>query len=139
MKKGFSILLVVLMLAAMFHFTVATHYCSGKVAASTVSLSGKLATCGMECMEKNYPSTETHLFTHCCDDIVNFCGIDSNYTPSFSFVPESYQYNFQVFSIPTGSPVYSIAVLKSLYINVSPPRALMSTNVDLSDICIFRI
>jgi hypothetical protein len=139
MKKAFSIFLSLLMVVAMFHFTVATHYCGGTVAASTVSLSGKLATCGMECPEKGLPLSGTNFTKHCCDDIVTFCGIDSNYTPSFSFVSESYQYNFQVFSISTGSPVYSIAVLKSLYINVSPPGALMSTNVDLSDICIFRI
>ena len=139
MKKVFSILLSLLMLAAMLHLTVATHYCGGKVAASTVSLSGKLATCGMECSEKGLPLQGTNFTKNCCDDIVTFCGIDSNYNPSFSFVPESYQFNFQVFSIPAGSPVYSIAVLKSLYTNVSPPGALMSTNVDLSDICIFRI
>ena len=139
MKNGISILLVVLMLAAMLHLSVATHYCSGKVAASTISLSGKLATCGMECSEEGLPLSGTNFTKHCCDDIVTFCGIDSNYTPSFSFLPESYQNNFQVFSKPTGSPGFSIAVLKSLYTNVSPPEALMSTSVDLSDICIFRI
>jgi hypothetical protein len=138
-KKVFSISLSLLMLAAMFHFTVATHYCSGKVAASTVSLSGKLATCGMECSEKGLPLTGTNFTKHCCDDIVTFCGIDSNYTPSFSFVSESYQYNFQVFNIPTGFPYYSLGVLQSLYKTDSPPSAFMSTSVDLSDICIFRI
>jgi len=138
-KKGFSISLSLLMLVAMLHLSVATHYCGGKVTASTVSLSGKLATCDMECSEKGLPLSGTNFTKHCCNDIVTFCGIGNNYTPSFSFVPESYQYNFQVFSIPTGSPIYSIAVLKSLYTNVSPPGTLMSTNVDLSDICIFRI
>jgi hypothetical protein len=138
-KKVFSIFLSLLILAAMLHLTVATHYCDGNVAVSTVSLTGKLATCGMECSEKGLPLSGTNFTKHCCDDIVTFCGIDSNYTPSFSFLPESYQYNFQVFSIPTGSPVYYIAVLKSLYTNVSPPEALRSTSVDLSDICIFRI
>ena len=124
----------------MLHLSVATHYCGGNVAALKVSLTGKLASCGMmECSEKGLPLPGTNFTKHCCDDIVTFCGIGSNYTPSFSFLPESYQYNFQVFSIPTGSPAYSIAVLKSLYINVSPPEALMSTSVDLSDICIFRI
>jgi hypothetical protein len=139
MKKGTSILLAVLMLAAMFHFSIATHYCSGKVAASTVSVSGKLATCGMECSEQGLPPSGTNFTKHCCNDIVTFCGIDNNYTPSFSFVPEYYKYNFQHFSIPTGSPLYSMAVLKSLDANVSPPEFLRSNNVDLSDICIFRI
>ena len=139
MKKGISISLVFLMLTTMLPLSVAIHFCGGKEAASTVSLSGKLATCGMECSEKELLLPGTNFTKHCCDDIVTFCGIDSNYTPSFSFLPESYQNNFQVFSKPTGSPGFSIAVLKSLYTNVSPPEALMSTSVDLSDICIFRI
>lgn len=138
-KKVFSISLVILMLTAMLHLTVATHYCGGKVAASRVSFSGKLATCGMECSEKDYPLQMPYLDNHCCDDVITFYIIDSNYSPSFSLVPESYQYNFQVFSIQAGYPVYSIAVLRSLYTNVSPPEALMSTNVDLSNICVFRI
>jgi len=131
--------LALLMLTAMLHLTVATHYCGGKVAASTVSLSGKLVTCGMECSEKGLPLPGTNFTKHCCDDILTFCGIDSNYIPSFSSVPESYQYNFQIFNIPKGSPVSSIAVLKSLYTNVSPPEALMSTSVDISYICSFLI
>ncbi len=139
-KKVFSISFALLMLLAMLHLTVATHYCGGNVVALKVSLKGSLATCGMKkCMENDYPTRESHIFTHCCDDVVTFYSTDSNYTPSFSFVPETYQYNFQVFSISAGSPVYSIAVLKSLYTDVSPPEALMSTSVDLSDICIFRI
>ena len=139
-KKVFSIAFALLMLLAMLHLTMSTHYCGGNVVALRVSLNGNLASCGMEkCMEKDYPTRESHIFTHCCDDVVIFYSTDSNYNSSFAFVPESYQYNFQVFSIPTGFPVYTIAVLKSLYANVSPPEALMSTCVDLSDICIFRI
>src|SRR5450759_4132645 len=107
MKKGVSISLVVLMLTAMLHLTIATHFCGGKVAASKVSLSGKLASCGMECSEKDLFIPGTHIITHCCDDVVTFCGIDSNYTPSFSFVPESYQYNFQIFAIPVALSVNS--------------------------------
>lgn len=127
------------MLIAMLHLSVAMHYCGGKEIASKVSLTGKLANCGMEASEKELPLSGTNFTKHCCDDGVTFCGIDSNYTPSFSVVPASYQYNFQIFGIPAGYPVYSIAVIKSLYTNVSPHGALMSTNVDLSYICVFRI
>jgi hypothetical protein len=139
-KKVFSISFVLLILTAMLHLTVATHYCCGNVAALKISLTGKLASCGMEeCMEKDYPTTESHIFTHCCDDVVTFYSIDNNYTPSFPVVPDFYQYNLQVFNIPAGLPVHPSAGLTSLYTNVSPPDALMSTSVDLSDICIFRI
>lgn len=139
MKKFFSISLSLLMLAAMLHFTVATHYCGGKEVAMKVSLTGKLADCGMEGTEKKLPLPGTNFTKHCCDDVVAFCGIGSNYLPSFLVIPDSYQYNFQILSIPAGYSFHSIAVLKPLYTNVSPPGAFISTNVDLSCICVFRI
>jgi len=139
MKRLFSISLVFLMFTTMLHLSIATHYCGGHLAALKVSFAGKLASCGMECAEKDFPLPGTHFITHCCEDVLTFYGINSNYTPSFSVVPSSYQYNFQVFDIPGGLPTHSSAVIKSLYTNVSPPDALMSTNVDLSDICVFRI
>ena len=139
MKKVFSISLVLLMLTAMLHLSVATHYCGGNLAASKVSLSGKLASCGMEGTEKDLPLPGTYLNKHCCDDLIAYYGIDSYYTPSFFAISDSFQHNFQVLIIPVDLPVLSSEILKSLYTNVSPPGALMSTNVDLSDICVFRI
>lgn len=139
MKKCLSISLVFLMLIVTLHLSVATHYCGGKVAASKISLSGKPASCGMEGEEKDMPLPGTSLNSHCCDDIVTYYGIDSNYTPSFFVISDSYQHNFQVYSIPVGLPVNSSAVLQSLYTSVNPPGVLMSTSVDLSDICVFRI
>lgn len=128
------------MLAAVLHLSVATHYCGGKESAMKVSLSGKLADCGMEGSEKKLPLLPgTNLTKHCCNDVITFCGTDSNYAPSFSFVPESFQYNFQVFEIPAGLSINSCKDLIPSYTNVSPPGVLMSTNVDLSDICVFRI
>jgi hypothetical protein len=139
MKRGTSIGLILLMLGAMFHITVATHFCGGEVAASLISFSGKRASCGMEDSEKKLPLSGFSFATHCCDDVVTFCGTYSNYTSSFSFIPDTYQYNFQFFSIPAGYPVYIPAVLKSQYTDASPPGALISTDVDLSRICVFRI
>jgi hypothetical protein len=127
------------MLTAMLHLSVATHYCGGKVASTKVSLTGKLANCGMEGLEKKLPLPGINFTKHCCDDVVTFCGIDSNYVPSFSFVPESYLYNFQVFAITVALSVNSYTGLIPLYTNVSPPDEMMSTSVDLSDICVFRI
>lgn len=139
MKKGVSIALVLLLLTAMFNFSVAVHFCGGKVAASKVSLTGKLASCGMEGSEKRLPLSGTTFTAYCCDDIVTFCGTDNNYTSSFSFVQDSFQYNFQFNSIVAGYPVYSQESINAQYTDASPPWALMSTDVDLSEICIFRI
>ncbi|MFA5820082.1 MAG: hypothetical protein WC854_12495 [Bacteroidales bacterium] len=138
-KKIFSISFVLLMLTAMLHLSVATHYCGGKITASKISLSGKPATCGMEEEEKDFPLSGTHISSHCCDDAMVFYGINASYTPTFTATIDSYQHNFQAFSLSAGLPVNSSAVLQSLYTSASPPDALMSTNVDLSDICVFRI
>jgi hypothetical protein len=139
MKKGFSIFLSLLMLGAIMHLSVATHYCEGKEIAKTVSLSGKLASCGMKCLEMELPLTGTNFTNHCCDDIVTFFGIDSNYSPIYSFLPETYQHNFQILAIPVELSIKSQTNINPLYTNVSPPGALMSTYVDLSSICVFRI
>lgn len=140
MKKLSSIFLSLLMLASMVHLTVATHYCGGKIAATEVSLTGKLADCGMERPEGRLPFSETTFSRHCCDDAVFSCSTDNNYIPSVSFVPDLSQHNFQVFALITkGLSVNSVSDIILSYKKVSPPGVLMSTDVDLSDICVFRI
>jgi hypothetical protein len=111
----------------------------GKIAASKISLSGKLASCGMEGDEKDVPLTDSHFASHCCDNVLVFYGINSIFFPSFSFVPESNQQQFHVFSIPAGLSLQTIASIKSICTNVSPPGASASSSVDLFNICILRI
>ncbi len=139
MKKVFSISISVLMIVTMLNITVAMHYCGGKEVASTVSISGKLASCGMHCSEKELPLSGTYFTNQCCDDIVTLFVIDSNYTPSFPFVTKTFQNSLHVIATPVTSIVNSYKDLISLYTNVSPPGTLLSTDVDLSDICVFRI
>jgi hypothetical protein len=139
MKKAISISLAFLMLTAMLHFFVAIHYCGGKIAASKISLSGKLASCGMEADIMENPLQGTNLRSHCCDNVLIFYGISSNYFPSFSFIPESLQHTFPFLLTSLGLPAQSLAVLMPFYKDVSPPDVLLSTSVDLSDICVFRI
>jgi hypothetical protein len=138
-KRGISIVMALLMLAAMFHITVATHFCGGEVAASLISFSGKLASCGMEGPGKELPLPGTYFTRHCCEDVVTAYGTDSNYSPSVFVVNDISQDKFQIFNIPTGTPVNSIPVLKSISNNGSPPGVVLSTYVDLSYICVFRI
>jgi hypothetical protein len=137
-KKLLSIGFLLLILTAMFNISVATHFCGGKVVASTVSLTGKLASCGMESSEKSTPVSGTSFNSHCCDDFVTYYGTDYNYTLSLSFLPDSYPHNFQLFSIHSSYQVHTPAVFR-LYSDTSPPWALMSTKVDLSAICSYRI
>jgi len=138
-KKAISISLVFLFLAAISNLSVATHFCGGKEVASKISLTGKLAGCGMETSENEIPVQGTSFSSHCCDNIVAHYVIISDYSPTYSFLPESYQYNNQILAIPAGISTKSQTDTYPLYSNESPPGALMSTNVDLSCICVFRI
>lgn len=139
MKKVISISLTFLVLTAMLHFSVATHYCGGKIAASKVSLSGKLASCGMEDNDNDLPLKDAHFASHCCDNVLVFYGINNIYFPSFSFFPESYHHNSQVYYKPINLINNSFDFIKSICTNESPPDPSVSNSVDLSDICIFRI
>lgn len=139
MKKGISISLTILALIALLHFSVATHYCMGKIAATKISLSGELATCGMESDDSDQTQSGSHFISHCCDNVLVYCGINVNYFPSFSFVPESYNNSFRVFGIPASLNICSITSFKSINTGVSPPVISASGNVDLSAICVFRI
>lgn len=139
MKKASSIFLSLLMMTTMLHVSIATHYCGGKEVTTKLSITGELANCGMEACENEIPGQGTIYSKHCCDDIVTICVISGNYSPSYSFIPESYQYNFQVLAIPVELSAKSETEFNPIYTNVSPPGALMSTNVDLSSICVFRI
>jgi hypothetical protein len=139
MKKGSSISLVLLTIVAMFHFSVATHYCSGTIAASKVSLSGKLASCGMEDSKKELPLSGTYFTRLCCEDETTFYGVDNSYTPSFSFLPEPFHYDLQVLYLSKSLSEIPGTDLIHFYTNASPPGAFMSTDVDISGICVFRI
>lgn len=139
LKKGISILFAFVMIATMFHFSVATHYCGGQIAASTISLTGKLASCGMEGSQKQLPPPGIYFSKHCCEDVVISYSTDNNYIPSFFNIPDADQFNFQTLGLHSESTVSLAGVFKLQNSDISPPWALMSTNVDLSDICVFRI
>jgi hypothetical protein len=141
MKKGVSISLVFLMLTAMLHLSVATHFCVGKIAGFKISFSGKLASCGMEDYNKgnDLPMSVTQLSKHCCDDVVTYLDIDTDFTPSFCTIPEYYQVNVQNYNVSSDFPVSFSAALSTFSTDASPPCALKFSSVNLSDICVFRI
>jgi len=139
MKKVISVSLSIFILTAVLHLSVATHYCGGTIAASKISFSGKIASCGMEDNNQELTPHEFRLVSHCCENVLSFYGINGTYFPTFSFVPESYPYHFQVFSMPAGMVSYSPEPIKSIYTSVNPPGASCCSSVDLSYICIFRI
>ena len=121
------------------HFTVATHYCGGVIAASKVSVSGELASCGMEVTGDISALPGSHFRTHCCDDEISVLTVDNNYAPSFFEFKALSQHILQVFDIPLNLRINSLSTLKLTFTNVSPPGNFMVSAVRLPDICVFRI
>jgi hypothetical protein len=138
MKKVFSISLIILTIVAMVQLSVATHYCGGKIAASKISLSGKVANCGMEDNEGKLPSSGIFYTSHCCENVIVKYSITNNYFPSFSFVPETCWQPIQHFVIPDKTALADSSTLK-IFSDKSPPPGYIFHSVELSEICILRI
>lgn len=139
MKKASSIILSFFMLLALCNFVVATHYCHGNVIDSKVSLSGNTTICNMRETGKDNMLPGLVLTSTCCNNTVTSLGVDNNYFPSSYSIPTYLSLNFQAFTIQLGSQIHFINLSKGQYTGESPPGVLMSTNVDLPSICLFRI
>lgn len=138
MKKILSILFALLILLSGMHFTIATHYCGGEMAATKASFSGQLASCGMEgCEECSIPGVQ--LKKHCCDDKVSALAVDHNYAHSFSNFTTFAQHILQVYIIPVSSEVHSLTSINLISTSVSPPDNFLVHAVSLPKICVFLI
>jgi hypothetical protein len=139
MKKFFTLPLVLLILLSGMRFTIATHYCSGHIAATRVSLSGKEASCGMISDHRSDNSGEKQISKHCCDNEFSVYKIDSDYSPSAFHFKEISQNILQEFQIPEGLSFHSPIALLTHATNVSPPDCYLANAVSMANICVFRI
>jgi hypothetical protein len=139
MKKFLSISFSLLILLAGMHLTVSTHFCGGVIAASKVSVSGELASCGMEGPVDQCQLPGKHIGSNCCTNKIAVLAVENNYTPSsFEFKLFS-QTVLQVFDIPSHTGIIPFSVLNLISTNVRPPGHFMVSAVSLPDICVFRI
>ena len=139
MRKGISILFALIMILSGAQFTIATHYCGGKIAATKVSLSGKLASCEMEDNHGNCTLPGNHFSNHCCDNQVTIIGIVNNFKDPVSIQHEVRRNIAQYLYIPVNQSLYSIPVFNHLYTNTGPPGWFTPSSVNLDNICTFRI
>lgn len=140
MKKILSILFASLILVSGLHISVARHYCGGEGEAfEKISLTGELASCGMEDSQDNSNLPGVYFKTHCCDDEVSILATDNNYSPSFSEFKVFPQPVSQVYIIPVGYHFQPVLVFNRFNTFVFPPGNYLASSVSLPDICVFRI
>lgn len=139
MKKLFSISLVFIMLLSGLQLTISMHYCGGELAQSKVSLTGHVASCGMETATDDCTHASTIEESGCCKNKVSVYEVDQNYSPSFTEFKAFAQTVLQVFVIPENITFHSLTSFSNLYTDVSPPGFLPASAVSLPKICVFRI
>ena len=121
------------------HFTIATHFCGGVIAATKVSVSGELASCGMENTVNQCSFPGKHIGSHCCDNKVSVLAVDNNYNSSYSEFKAFSLHILQVINIPASLQIHSLTAVNLISTNVSPPGNFLVSDVSLPDICVFRI
>ncbi len=139
MKKLFSISIALLMLLSGLQLTVSRHYCGGELADAKVSLTGHVASCGMESDADECTQPGDHIKSHCCNSQFSVYEVDHNYSPSFTEFKAFSQTVLQVFPIPENITFHSLTPFGNLYTDVSPPGFLLANAVSLPKICVFRI
>jgi hypothetical protein len=139
MRKGISILCALVMILSGTHLTLAKHFCGGELVDTKLSLSGKVATCGMESdNERNLPSGN-EIKHHCCDNNVATFGIINNYIPSVTLIKENVDNQSFSFLLTLNLLLSPQTTYKNISANISPPGKIPLTSVSLDDICVFRI
>lgn len=139
MKKLLSILFASLILLSGMHFTVATHYCGEASAYTKLSVSGELATCGMEGTVDNCSSPVKLNEANCCKDKVAAFVVDPNYSTSFAQLKRFSQHLLQVYQLPLSLLDKPQPALFLICTNASPPGNFLVSAVSLPNICVFRI
>jgi len=139
MKKILSISVALLMLLSGLQLTISHHYCGGELADTKVSVTGHVASCGMEGETDDCAQPGAHVESHCCNNQVSVYTVDHNFAPSVTEFKTFEQPVLQVFILPEIQDFNALTAYNRIYTDVSPPPNWLVNDVNLSDIGVFRI
>ena len=138
MKKLLAISFALLILLSGMHISIATHFCGDRISATKLSVSGELASCGMEGSIDKCSVAVKLKGTSCCKDKLAAFVVDNNYNPTLSEFKAFSQNLLQVFILPAFLSNQSQTSLNLICTNVSPPGHYQVSDVSLPSICVFR-
>lgn len=139
MKKLLSITFAFLILFSGLHITVASHYCGGEMSVAKVSVSGELATCGMEDGLTPCSAPVKIGATSCCKDKVAALLVDSNYAPSYTLSAKVKPLLIKDYGFQASLGSHFKQSVSLTYSSNSPPGHYLVSAVSLPTICVFRI
>jgi hypothetical protein len=138
MKKLLSIPLMMLIAFSGFSLKYSAHFCQGAQVASEISLSGRIATCGMEKLSEVTSPVEI-IRKHCCDNVTTSYSTSWNYIPSVTQAPEkTVQPTFDLSLLSNYSDIGNTDDLNQAQLT-KPPGSLYPNSVSLLSLCVFRI
>lgn len=137
MKKIFTILITVIMLASGMKFSIDRHYCGGQLAETKISVTGKLASCGMETLDHRN-SNQLSFENKCCEDQLTYYSINSKFIPEQFKLSHPFTWK-DIPSTPGFSVVFNSFDNPGFNVRVLPPGNGLRSGVSLSQICILRI
>jgi len=138
MKKIFGISLALFILLSGMHFSVAAHFCGGEVAALKWSFSGETASCGI--VESHEDCTaHDQIANNCCQNKLSMYSVDSQYKTSSFQILQITQSLLNTALVPISTLAFSTLAIRSVSEDSIPPDIGLSSKVDLTRICTFRI
>jgi hypothetical protein len=137
MGKVFAILIVGIILASGMQVTLDRHYCGGKLIDVKISVTGKLASCGMEQTESSCPNHPT-INKKCCEDQISFYNLKSNYYPEYFKLTHPISER-DILPVQAGSHLAGTSFNTDFINWVLPPGYTLKTWLTQSEICVFRI
>lgn len=137
MKKTFAIMIAAMMITSGMMVTIDRHYCGGKLADTKISLTGKMASCGMETQERNC-SNQLSIDRKCCEDQVSYYGFISKYVPEYLKLSHSLTWK-SISTAPLLNPISRSFDQYGFSTQAMPPGDKSKVHLSLSHICVLRI
>ena len=138
MKTLISIPLLILILFTGISVRFSSHYCGGYIVATKISLTGEMATCGME-SGNEINTIQQILKNHCCDNIASAYSISNNYFASSFNIEEPGQVLSNFIPGTSGYICIDETFITPSFNEIKPPGNYTPNSVDRPVLCIFRI
>lgn len=137
MKRGFAILISLVVLVSGMNLTFSVHFCGGKAVASKISFTASTASCGMAQDQESNP-VDISIKSGCCRNHINFLKVDS-YEDAPSQLATVHVPDIQIMVTDFVPAPEHLLKLMTIHERGSPPDSYPVSSVNLSSICVFRI
>jgi hypothetical protein len=137
MKRAIAISVAFILIASGFKITIDRHFCGGNLADVRLSVTGKLASCGME--QEEQQCTNNQAFDQkCCEDQITHFSLSSNYFPEYFSMLHPVT-GKEIITMQTDDHIHVNSFHTDSYISNLPPGFNIKSRLTQPEICVFRI